>query len=105
MIESEWKMSVDDQHEAVLECLRSAHTADPTAIAYLMSGVRIGCTDSLADHPHVVVGDRSVGGPDVGALGVLNGCLAAAGICKVAAVVDDDGKLTGFCSFTPKGPQ
>jgi hypothetical protein len=96
--------------ERIVAALNFAFNSDPSAMYALVSN-RVPCNGLLAADPNIVVDDSPVlyvkGGPffTVGALGLLNGCLAVAGLPKVAARFSDkrdaDGraKLIGFTLY------
>jgi hypothetical protein len=101
-----------EQIAAIERCLQSAFDADPSAMHALCVN-RVPCNQTLADHPQVVVDETPVlarGLFSVGAVGLINGVLDAAGIPWVAgyqlsAELDEDGrrKMTGF-TMTPRKP-
>lgn len=89
--------------------LNRAFAADPAAIHALICNW-VSCNQALADDSTVIVeGNRVV--PDVltvGALGLVNGVLAEAGLPMVAPKFSDepdaDGRraLLGFCECRPE---
>jgi hypothetical protein len=92
----------------MVAALNEARRLDPAAVQCLFKLV-VPCAEALADDPFVVVdeirlvdeaGDRTefVATP----LGTLNGCLAAAGLPKIASCWDDEARLTGFRVFDPQ---
>jgi len=92
-----------------VDCLNAAFAADPNAIHALLVN-RVPCRAALADDPYVQVNDSPVLDPgsfQVGALGLINGILAANGLPLVASkwgdTVDEQGrhKLLGFCLYEP----
>ncbi len=95
---------VDWLGQATVDCLNSALKADPAAIAALIAN-RIPCNNALADHPFVLVEEAKLLPPGqavVGAIGLLNGVLAANGLPVVAWVTSDCGGrklLTGFTAY------
>lgn len=97
---------MSQQIEAVVAALNAAFEADPVAM-FALQGNRVACNEALADDPNVIVerlvmltGDHYM----VGAMGLLNGCLMAAGVGRVATMWDQDmaghNQLTGFCAWT-----
>ena len=97
----------DDAVSQALLVLNRALAADPDAIRSLIFR-RVPCNEALADDPTIQVcraGDDE-SHPDtcaVGMLGIINGILGTypadsccAGAGPIAAVVDDDGMLSGF---------
>lgn len=87
--------------------LASAFKSDPDAIRSLICN-RIPCNSELANHPFVVV-DASVHATygevfSVGALGLINGILAANNLSLVAGVFTDEDhpRLLGFCEYKPQ---
>lgn len=95
-----------------VECLNKAFEADPNAINALMIN-RVPCNLEFAHHPLIPVDESRVLNPglfQVGALGLVNGVLAAHGLPLVAAKWDDtpdaEGRhrLLGFTEFTPGEP-
>jgi hypothetical protein len=84
--------------EKVVAFLNEAFKCDPKAIHALIEH-RVPCNQDMADHPTIQV-VRPVGSDTstVGMLGIINGLV---GVDEshwgfVAAVYDDDEKLTGF---------
>lgn len=93
-------MTPEQQMAAVHECLQSAFQADPAAMRALMCN-RVPCNQALADHPLIVC--RPAGAADyvqVGALGLLNGVLAALGLPPMKIVFSDDPQPC-FLGFRP----
>lgn len=93
------------------QALDEAFRRDPEAIHAMISN-RVPCNTALANDPFVVVEEnqvlRSSAVPHytVGALGLINGVLAAAGLPLVASNWSDPNehgvcKLIGFCDYTP----
>jgi hypothetical protein len=100
-------MSEKSQTEKIIDSLNSAYKADPGAIHSLICNV-VPCNSALVDHPNVVVAENQVTKQyTVGALGLVNGVLSAAGLPLVAIkwsdTKDKDGRYTflGFCEYTP----
>lgn len=88
--------------------LQRAFEADPAALHALCCN-RVPCNKALADDEHIVVEPSRVleEACTVGALGLVNGVLAACGLPLVAMQFDqrDDGiVLKGFCEFRPADP-
>jgi hypothetical protein len=92
-----------------VEALNAAFAADPNAIHALMVN-RVPCNQALADDPFVQVDIPPVLAPgnfQVGAIGLINGVLAANGLPLVAHKwsdeLDNDGRprLVGFCEYVP----
>lgn len=94
---------------SVIDCLNTAYEADRAAIHSLLCN-RVPCNDELGRHQFVIV-DFLPGSEclTVGALGLLNGALAAAGMPRVAAKWENDStksaKLLGFQEYTPDADQ
>lgn len=93
-----------------VDCLNAAFAADPNAIHALLLN-RVPCNQSLADDPYILVDAAQTlpaGFFQVGALGLVNGVLAANGLPLVAVQfsesVDIEGrhKILGFCRYEPK---
>jgi hypothetical protein len=94
-----------EQIESIEQCLQSAFQADQLAM-YALSVNRVPCNQSLADHPQIIVDATPTLQPgmfSVGAIGLINGVLHAAGINWLAAIKfsdeqDGDGrrKIIGF---------
>lgn len=96
--------------EKVVAALNGAFAADPGAMRSLMIN-RVPCNMALANDPYVICEeDRNLAGDhfSVGALGVINGVLAAAGLPLVAAKWDmrEDGPnvFAGFIAYIPPNP-
>jgi hypothetical protein len=101
---------------ALIEFLDSLSKIDPVAMGRLV-GFRVPCSDAFRIHPTVQVGvaveaSAEFGGlrPDasvVGLLGILNGFAGVyetgrfAGWGPVAAIVEDDGSVSGFKATAP----
>ncbi len=89
------------QLDKVIECLNDAWRRDPLAMRTFLINT-IPCNQALADHPTVIV-DQYEDGYVVRTMGLLNGCLEAAGIGRVAASfsseADSEGKRK-FLGFT-----
>ena len=83
--------------EPVLQALNSAIAADKAAISDIID-YRTACTETLADHPHVVVLPAD-GVYAVGALGLINATLTSLGLPRVMAVYNDSGELTEFVEY------
>jgi hypothetical protein len=83
---------------ATANLLNSLLAADPEACTRLLEQ-RVPCNDLVAEHPSIVVEEQD-GAAFVGLLGVLNGLTWHSGKV-VAAVYDDDKKLTGFTVVRP----
>lgn len=93
------------QEDAIM-LLNDAFSYDPEAIEALYKH-RVSVNGSLADHDtvQVRVDDQQRGAYSISFLGLLNGIFVhqhreAAG--AIAAVIDDDDKLTGFTAYVPK---
>ena len=89
--------------------LNAAFEADPNAIHSLICN-RVPCNSDLAEDPFVVVESPPVlrdGNWQVGAMGLINGVLAANGLPLVASKFTDEQdsegrvKLLGFCEYVP----
>lgn len=93
-----------EQHAAALSHLNDAFQRDPAAIHALVCN-RVPCNDALMQHPTVVVQGSRVGVPgySIGALGLVNGVLTAAGLPRVAAKFTDgpSSQFLGFCAVGP----
>jgi hypothetical protein len=94
----------------VVEALNAAFAADPCAIHALIVN-RVPCNQALADDPFVQVDCPPVlreGLFQVGAIGLINGVLAAIGLPLAATMFsdekDDDGRsrLLGFTVYKPE---
>lgn len=92
----------------MIDCLNRAFSNDPAAIHALICN-RVPCNQELAEHPNIPVDINVVGtGFSVGALGLLNGALDAAGMQKIAIKMSDEkdefgrAKMLGFCEYSPK---
>lgn len=83
--------------DSVLSVLNSAVAADKVAIADILD-YRVSCTESLADHPHIVVLPGH-GSYAVGALGLINGVLTSLGLPRVMAVYNESGELKEFVEY------
>jgi hypothetical protein len=59
---------------------------------------RVHCNQDLVAHPLIVVANDDT----VGALGLINGVLAAAGLPKVAASYNEMERLEGFVAYKLK---
>lgn len=69
----------------MVDALNEALAADPDAMRHLLKH-RVSCNEKLADHTQMVVEENLVvSGFNFGALGLLNGALAAAGLPKIAS--------------------
>lgn len=99
--------------EKVVAALNAAFAADPCAIHALIVN-RVPCNQALADDPFVQVDCPPVlreGLFQVGAIGLINGVLAAIGLPLAATMFsdekDDDGrsKLLGFTVYKPSQPE
>lgn len=83
--------------------LNSLAEMDPVAMGKLVAA-RVPCSQELADHPTVQVGPDKTGGHVVGILGILNGYCGTIedgkfkGWGAIAAIIERDGRCTGFCS-------
>jgi hypothetical protein len=86
------------------QALDDAFKRDPQAMHALLCN-RVPCNQALADDPFVVVEANRVieGAWTVGALGLVNAVLAAAGQPLVAAKFAEGDKpaLLGFCDYVP----
>lgn len=94
----------------VVDALNAAFAADPGAMRSLMIN-RVPCNMGLCNDPYVICEeDRNLAGDhfSVGALGVINGVLAAAGLPLVAAKWDmrEDGPnvFAGFMAYIQPEP-
>ncbi len=95
-----------DMSTATVDCLNAAFKADPNAIHSLLVN-RVPCNKALADDPFVIVDKSPVLDREclqVGALGLLNGVLAANGEPLIGVMWserDTDGrsKMMGFCEL------
>lgn len=91
-------MTVEIGSSAIVDVLNRIHEADPTVLPKLID-YRVPCNGTLADDPTVQVGrlEDEVGW-EVGILGILNGIggIDSSGSGYVAAIYDDEGKLTHF---------
>jgi hypothetical protein len=92
-----------DPFNAALKALNSAYDDDPSALHALICN-RVPCNEKLANHPTVQVSvNELTNTPNptyvVGMLGIINGILDAALGKRIAAIIDDRGKVTGFCEF------
>lgn len=90
-------MSKEEQFQAVLNCLNAAVASDPVAIENVLEH-RVHCNRDLVAHPSIVVANDET----VGALGLINGVLVAAGLPKVAASFNEVWRLEGFVAYKPK---
>lgn len=91
---------IDPQY--VVDFLNEIHKLDSTVLQQLIDH-RVECNEQLANHPTVQVGTYFKPNTDksftaVGFLGLLNGLVGIRdyGVGYIAAVYDDDDKLTGF---------
>ena len=93
-------MSIRPDADELIEFLDSLAKLDPVAIGKLVAA-RIPCNDALSAHPTVQTG-FSMGIAEVGMLGIINGYAGIYDIGKrrgwgpIAAVVEIDGRCTGF---------
>lgn len=93
----------------ILQALNAAFAADPNAIHALIVN-RVPCNCILADDPFMQVDKAKVleqPSYQVGAIGLVNGVLAAAGLPLIAVMfsegTDAEGrhKILGFCEYKP----
>jgi len=86
-----------------VEMLNRAFKADKDAM-FLLTINRVQCNLELATDPDIQAEhNRTTGTLSVGALGLINGVLAANGLPLVAAMFEDTGegysKMIGFCEY------
>ena len=98
---------MSDVVQKMVDVLNEALKTDPVAVRQVME-FRASCNAALADHPHVVVAENVVvPGYNVGALGLLNGALDAAGLPKIAAQYEEGDvplprRIVGFQIYAKK---
>lgn len=84
--------------DRIVALMNEALALSPEAITSLV-GYRVPCAPALYDHPSIQVGpplDNSDKGPVLGLLGLLNGICKSSGSEVIAAVVEPDGRVSGF---------
>lgn len=79
---------------AAIEILEDLLRNDPEAVSALLRR-RVRVSDATADHPHLVVNERS----EIGGLGLINGILSRLQAPKVAMTIDEN-VVTGFSVYT-----
>lgn len=81
--------------QKIVDLLNEIIKQDPDAMSALIAA-RVPCSESLADHPTVQVGETDTG-YKVGILGILNGLCGtdSKGRGFVAVIVEEGGRVTG----------
>ncbi len=87
-------VTVDD----AIAILSQIAETDPVAMSHLLA-CRVECNKALIDHPTVQVRSDNGERGTVSILGIINGLF---GVDEdewgyIAAIIDDDGRCTGFC--------
>lgn len=87
--------------DKTIEFMNELVEADAKAIEMLVE-TRVPCTDDLAEHPTLQVTGYGTDAPKLGLLGILNGLFGidGDGWGAIAAVFDDEGRLTHFKRVT-----
>lgn len=103
--------SLDVRHSddnPTVALLRRLFAGDPNAITCLLTQIYVPCNQTIIDDPHAVVHatpcDASPQSFMLGALGLINGVLAANGLPEVATQCTHDcgGRLIGFQKYKPE---
>jgi len=98
-------MTIRADTDELIGFLDSLAKVDPVAIGALIAA-RVPCNDALSDHSTVQTGDG-----EVGLLGILNGYAGTLdsgrykGWGPIAAVIELDGRCTGFVRTNHKPPE
>ncbi len=92
-------MNKNEIQKLMIESLNKAYNSDPSAVQLLLKN-RVSCNQVLADDSDIKVNENG-SGFDFGALGFLNGALAAANIPIIAAKWSENDELIGFCEYIP----